>query len=312
MTPPPSPGRSARDGGRRPRRRRDGGYTMVVVVVAIAILNVLLATAIPSWSTALQREKEEELIFRGLQYAEAIRVFEQRFGRKPVTLEELLEVEPRSIRRLWEDPMTEDGEWGLIFATQQGTQGGGEDLAGGGGPGEDEDGRRRPGPGDDDGGDGEDDDGHESLLDDLPGSGDEVTVGPIAGVYSKSEEESIKIFVDADRYNEWRFTVELLTGATTAQAPDPEGPDPQNPQNPAGGGSQVGQPGLPRVLATRWIGRPLPDNLRQAMGGPVGGSAPGSPVGPAGGGPASGGDGEDQPGTELAPGGGGQGDHSPE
>ncbi|HEX2251775.1 MAG TPA: hypothetical protein VHQ65_00740, partial [Thermoanaerobaculia bacterium] len=51
----------------------------------------------PAWSKMAQREKEEELIFRGLQYAEAIRVFQRKFGRYPTRLEELIEVEPRKI-----------------------------------------------------------------------------------------------------------------------------------------------------------------------------------------------------------------------
>jgi len=45
----------------------------------------------------IRREKEEELVFRGLQYAEAIRVFQNRFQRPPIRLQELIEVEPRSM-----------------------------------------------------------------------------------------------------------------------------------------------------------------------------------------------------------------------
>jgi type II secretory pathway pseudopilin PulG len=87
---------------------------MVALMVAVTILTILTAMALPVWSQQMQREKEEELIFRGWQYAEAIRVFQQRHGRLPTRLEELIEVEPRSIRQLWKDPMTEDGEWGIV------------------------------------------------------------------------------------------------------------------------------------------------------------------------------------------------------
>ena len=54
---------------------------MVVLMVAVTILTILTAAALPVWSQRMQREKEEELIFRGWQYAEAIRVFQQRQGR---------------------------------------------------------------------------------------------------------------------------------------------------------------------------------------------------------------------------------------
>ena len=56
-------------------------FTAVVLIVVITLMHIALAAALPKWSTAIQREKEEEAIFRGLQYAEAIRVFKARFGR---------------------------------------------------------------------------------------------------------------------------------------------------------------------------------------------------------------------------------------
>ena len=45
-----------------------------MLMVLVTALNVLVAAALPAWTAMEQREKEEELIFRGLQYAEAIRV----------------------------------------------------------------------------------------------------------------------------------------------------------------------------------------------------------------------------------------------
>ena len=65
-----------------PRARRslagiaeEAGYNMVILVIAITVLNIVVAAMLPLWSTQIQREKEEELVFRGFQYAEAIRVF---------------------------------------------------------------------------------------------------------------------------------------------------------------------------------------------------------------------------------------------
>src|SRR6185436_12988876 len=92
-------------------RRGEAGYNLVILVVAITILNILVAAAIPLWRTAIRREKEEELIARGFQYAEAIRVFQQRQGRLPSRLEELIETKPRCIRRLWDDPITGKRDW---------------------------------------------------------------------------------------------------------------------------------------------------------------------------------------------------------
>ncbi|HVR27971.1 MAG TPA: hypothetical protein VMS86_00430, partial [Thermoanaerobaculia bacterium] len=98
----------------RPSRRGEDGYNLVILVVAITILNVLVAVALPLWSYLIRRDQEEETIFRGLQYAEGVRVFHQRFGRYPTSLQELVGMEPRSIRQLWSEPLTEHGEFGLV------------------------------------------------------------------------------------------------------------------------------------------------------------------------------------------------------
>ena len=78
---------------------------------------IAVSVTLPMWSTAVQREKEAELHFRGMQYAEAIRVYQNRFGALPTSLDQLLENKPRSIRQLWTDPMTDEGEWAVIAAT---------------------------------------------------------------------------------------------------------------------------------------------------------------------------------------------------
>lgn len=93
---------------------KNKGYTLIILMVAVAVISIGLLVAIPVWKTQLQREREEELIFRGKQYVEAIRLFQIKFpGRFPKTLEELLE--EKCIRKLYEDPMTEDGEWNIIL-----------------------------------------------------------------------------------------------------------------------------------------------------------------------------------------------------
>jgi len=149
--------------------------------------------------------------------------------------------------------MTENGKWGLIFQGQQAPltpQQPGDDDGG-----QNPDGRAgRPGkPADPD--DGGDDDGSSFGG---PRKGDQVAVGPIIGVYSKSGKASIMTFFGRERYDEWRFTVDVFNQA---------GGPPPNPgaMAPRGQGIQ---------LSTRWLGRPLPSFL----------SAPGmDPRGPQGG-----------------------------
>ncbi|MBV8200213.1 MAG: type II secretion system protein, partial [Acidobacteria bacterium] len=100
--------------------RGAAGYSLVVLIMAISVLNIMIGAALPKWSEMIQRDKEEELISRGWQYAEAIRVFQHRFQRYPTKLDELIKVKPRCIRQLWKDPMTGSGEWTPIFLGQGG------------------------------------------------------------------------------------------------------------------------------------------------------------------------------------------------
>ena len=175
-----------------PRRTAERGYNLVAVVMAVMLLNVLVAAALPLWSAAIRRDREEELIARGLQYAEAIRVFQKRFGRLPNRLQELRDVQPRSIRQLWHDPITGEPTWGLIL------EGMGAPIQIPGQP-------PPPEPvgnvGDDEGGA----DGEGS-----PFGAPQLPTGPIRGVRSLSTEEGYKTFFEKQRYRDWEFKLDLL------------------------------------------------------------------------------------------------------
>ncbi|HEV7504003.1 MAG TPA: type II secretion system protein [Thermoanaerobaculia bacterium] len=230
----------------------EAGYNLVVLVIAITVMTAMLAAMLPVVSQEIRRNKEEELVFRGLQYAEAIRIFQRRYQRLPNKLSELVEVKPRCIRQLWKEPMSKDGKWGLIFqnANQQqiaippsvppsqtpppsGKLGGKPDPL-------------KP----DDGSGQQTSDGSDPSSGGLnvPKNGEVVATGPIVGVYSKSHQKTILIFNGREHYDEWRFTVDMLNGGGGFQAPGQGGGAPQ--------------------LSTRWIGRPWR----------VGGSQGGTPI----------------------------------
>ena len=241
-----------------PRSRGgEAGYNMVMLIVALTVLNIIIAAMLPLMSTEIQREKEEELVFRGFQYAEAIRIFKLRFQRFPNKLEELIEIKPRCIRQLWKDPMTKDGKWGLIFQNQ------GQPVTvpppgGNGQP-------STPPPDNSKG------DADNNGLN-TPKQGDVVAVGPIIGVYSKSPKASHLVFYGHQRYDEWRFTVDLI----------PNGGQ----RRPANGLPGIGDPsqqGLLSSFSTRWLGRPmyLVDQQFQPQNGtlPDGSQPGGSPGG---------------------------------
>jgi type II secretory pathway pseudopilin PulG len=53
-------------------RLDDGGYIMVVLLIGMAITAIWMSAALPAWRQQVQRQREEDLIFRGEQYARAI------------------------------------------------------------------------------------------------------------------------------------------------------------------------------------------------------------------------------------------------
>jgi type II secretory pathway pseudopilin PulG len=95
------------------------GYVLIILMFAVLVLGLGLLIATPVWQTELQRDKEEELIFRGNQYVEAVRIYVQKNpGRYPASLKELLD--KKCIRRLYRDPFGRDGEWNVVLSPGRG------------------------------------------------------------------------------------------------------------------------------------------------------------------------------------------------
>jgi type II secretory pathway pseudopilin PulG len=103
--------------------RNQRGATLMVVLVMVAVMGLVAGLTGTTWTTIMQRAKEEELLFRGDQYRRAIESYYQARhgaapGALPTKLEDLLK-DPRALqsvrhlRRLYADPMTGD-DWLLI------------------------------------------------------------------------------------------------------------------------------------------------------------------------------------------------------
>jgi type II secretory pathway pseudopilin PulG len=87
---------------------------MAALLVALSVLCIMVSVAIPVWSTVARREREEELIFRGRQYARAIELFQRRYaGTFPPHIDALLE--GRFLRKRYLDPIT-GGDFQLLYA----------------------------------------------------------------------------------------------------------------------------------------------------------------------------------------------------
>ncbi len=110
--------------GRVRSRASARGYTLLALMAAMTVVAILIAGYVPHLARQMQREREEELLFRGQQIVEAIAQYVQMTGRYPSSLEELVRgfsiQTPRGMRRVrflrpsaLRDPMTTE-EWKLV------------------------------------------------------------------------------------------------------------------------------------------------------------------------------------------------------
>jgi type II secretory pathway pseudopilin PulG len=167
---------------------------MVAVVVTMAVMAILLTVAVESVSFLQRREKEEELIFRGNQIVEAIRLFRARNGRFPLSLAELVKAKPRVLRKTWTDPMTGLPDWEPVFLGEEGTV-----VAGGGASPQE-----TPTP----------------TPFSVPKPPRGAKTGAIIGVHSRLCETSIKLYNGRSEYCEWKFFYDP-TKQTGAPQPSP-------------------------------------------------------------------------------------------
>jgi type II secretory pathway pseudopilin PulG len=110
------------------------GFTLLGLLFLVAGLGVAMAALGTMWHSVAQREKERDLLFVGDQYRRAIESFwtvPLPVGtprRLPKNFAELL-VDPRfpqtvrHLRRVYRDPMTANGEWGLLNGPDGGIAG---------------------------------------------------------------------------------------------------------------------------------------------------------------------------------------------
>jgi type II secretory pathway pseudopilin PulG len=257
---------------RAPRAARDHGYNLVVLTVAITVMTIAVATALPSWSGQIRRDKEEELVFRGLQMAEGIRVFQRRFGRPPATLDELFNAEPRVLRQAWKDPMTADGAWEVVTVQELAASRAGAP----GQPGQPGQPARRGRRGGSQ---------PEAAADQPPPVGPDgrPVQGPIAGVRTRARGTAMRTFFGSDRYAAWRFTHDLVE-------PGSLGPGQRSPDvfgiNVGGRGGPSARMAIPNAA---WIGRAFRDGLAPA-GVPTARPAAPNPAAPGAPAPADDGD----------------------
>jgi type II secretory pathway pseudopilin PulG len=91
----------------RPRTNDECGYILLMLMLFITLLAIAAGALAPSIAFRVKRDREEEMVHRGVQYSRALRRFVKKTGRYPTRLEELENTNNiRFLRRRYKDPIT--------------------------------------------------------------------------------------------------------------------------------------------------------------------------------------------------------------
>jgi len=105
--------------GREGKIDGDAGYVLIAVIFMCVILLIALAIAAPNIARSIQRDKELETIHRGEQYKRAIKLYYQKFGRYPTSIDQLVETNQiRFLRKRYTDPLTGKDDWKPVYFGQ--------------------------------------------------------------------------------------------------------------------------------------------------------------------------------------------------
>ena len=104
------------------RNVRDSGHLLLAVLLMVALMVIALAYEAPRIVQQLKRDREEEMIHRGTEYARAVKKYYKKFGAYPTSVEQLENTNHiRFLRKRYKDPLTKDGKWTLLHYTDVAT-----------------------------------------------------------------------------------------------------------------------------------------------------------------------------------------------
>src|SRR5271157_1351043 len=89
----------------RSGRSGEDGYILLTLLLAVALMMIFTAVIVPTIKFEIERDREEEMIHRGVQYARAIQHYYKKFGRYPTKIEDLESANNmRFLRKRYKDP----------------------------------------------------------------------------------------------------------------------------------------------------------------------------------------------------------------
>jgi len=100
-------------------RRRGRGLVLLALLIALLLISIAMEGALDFWALQRQRQLEEELLFVGNQYRQAIQSYYLVGRVLPSSIDDLLEdkrfpVPLHHLRRAYPDPVTGRNDWKLL------------------------------------------------------------------------------------------------------------------------------------------------------------------------------------------------------
>ena len=93
------------------------GYVLLSVMLLITLMLIAMSVELPRIAQQVKRDKEEELVHRGTDYARAVKRYYHKFNSYPSSIEQLKDTNHiRFLRKEYKDPITGESEWKLVHA----------------------------------------------------------------------------------------------------------------------------------------------------------------------------------------------------
>lgn len=92
------------------RRKDEKGYVLLTLLLFVAVLTLTVAMPMVTYySFQMKRDREEELVHRGVEYERAVRKYYKKFGTYPASIEMLQDSNHiRCLRKRFKDPFGKD------------------------------------------------------------------------------------------------------------------------------------------------------------------------------------------------------------
>ncbi len=98
-----------------PLRRQEEGYILLTLLLMVSLMTIAAFAVLPTIAFEIRRDREEEMIHRGVQYSRAIRSYYKKFSRYPTRLEDLDNTNNlRYLRKRYKDPVNKNRDFKLL------------------------------------------------------------------------------------------------------------------------------------------------------------------------------------------------------